>query len=71
MTGKSNLSITAGYNSVTGLKGTYEVCFTVDGQSNYEQCFEVVVGEPPVTFIDIDNDNRSTSIQMTGSRSTM
>ena len=73
VTGKSNLSITAGYKtaSVTGLaKGTYEVCFTVDGQANYEQFFEVVVGEPPAltAFIDIDNDNRSTSIQMTGSK---
>ena len=73
ITGKDNVTIT-GTNktgSVTGLaKGTYEVCFTVDGQSNYEQCFEVVVGEPPAltAFIDIDNDNRSTSIQMTGSK---
>ena len=73
ITGKDNVTIT-GTNktaSVTGLaKGTYEVCFTVDGQSNYEQCFEVVVGEPPAltAFIDIDNDNRSTSILMTGSK---
>ena len=73
ITGKDNVTIT-GTNktgSVTGLaKGTYEVCFTVDGQAKYEQCFEVVVGEPPAltAFIDIDNDNRSTSIQMTGSK---
>jgi len=73
ITGKDNVTIT-GTNktgSVTGLaKGTYEVCFTVDGQSNYEQCFEVVVGEPPAltAFIDIDNDNKRTSIQMTGSK---
>ena len=73
ITGKDNVTIT-GTNktaSLTGLaKGTYEVCFTVDGQANYEQCFEVVVGEPPAltAFIDIDNDNRSTSIQMTGSK---
>ena len=32
---------------MTGLaKGTYEVCFKVVGQDGYEQCFEVVVGEP-------------------------
>ena len=47
ITGKDNVTIT-GTNktgSVTGLaKGTYEVCFTVDSQTNYEQCFEVVVG---------------------------
>ena len=72
ITGKDNVTIT-GTNktgSVTGLaKGTYEVCFTVDGQANYEQCFEVVVGEPPAltAFIDIDNDKRKTSIAMGGS----
>ena len=72
ITGKDNITIT-GTNktaSVTGLaKGTYEVCFTVDGQANYEQCFEVVVGEPPAltAFIDIDNDKRKTSIAMGGS----
>ena len=33
--------------SVTGLgKGTYTVCFKVDGQANYEQCFEAVINEP-------------------------
>ena len=73
ITGKDNVTITGANKtaSVTGLaKGTYEVCFTVDGQSNYEQCFEVVVGEPPAltAFIDIDNDRKSTSIQMTGSK---
>ena len=73
ITGKDNVTITGSNKtaSVTGLaKGTYEVCFKVDGQSNYEQCFEVVVGEPPAltAFIDIDNDRKSTSIQMTGSK---
>ena len=73
ITGKDNVTITGTSKtaSITGLaKGTYEVCFTVDGQSNYEQCFEVVVGEPPAltAFIDIDNDNKRTSIQMTGSK---
>ena len=72
ITGKDNVTIT-GTNktgSVTGLaKGTYEVCFTVDGQTNYEQCFEVVVGEPPAltAYIDVDNDNKKTSITMGGS----
>jgi len=56
--------------SVTGLgKGTYTVCFKVDGQANYEQCFEVVIGEPKplVAFIDVDNDKRTTSIDLSGS----
>ena len=35
----------------------------------YEQCFEVVIGEPKAlsAFIDVDNDNRTTSIQLAGS----
>ncbi|MAW49556.1 MAG: hypothetical protein CMC41_00125, partial [Flavobacteriaceae bacterium] len=72
ITGKDNVTIT-GTNktgSVTGLaKGTYEVCFTVDGQANYGQCFEVEVGEPPAltAYIDVDNDNKKTSITMGGS----
>ena len=57
--------------SITGLaKGTYSICFTVDGQAEYEQCFEVVIGEPKAlsAFIDVDNDKRTTSIQLAGSK---
>ena len=67
ITGKDNVTITgdAKTASVTGLsKGTYTVCFKVDGKDNYEQCFEVEVGEPaPLNaFIDVDMDNKRTSI---------
>ena len=58
--------------SVTGLgKGTYTVCFTVEGQEGYEQCFEVNVGEPePLSaFIDVNDDTRETSFQLSGSSS--
>ncbi|MEJ6754294.1 MAG: Ig-like domain-containing protein, partial [Flavobacteriales bacterium] len=58
--------------SVTGLaKGTYSICFKVDGQADYEQCFEVAIGEPKAlsAFIDVDNDKRTTSIQLGGSKS--
>ena len=56
--------------SVTGLgKGTYTVCFKVDGQDAYEQCFEVNIEEPKAlsAFIDVNNDTRQTSIQLSGS----
>ena len=72
ITGKDDVAI-AGEDktaSVTGLaKGTYSVCFKVDGQADYEQCFEVVIGEPkPLSaFIDVDNDKRTTSIDLSGS----
>ena len=75
VTGKDDPVVITGENkttSVTGLaKGTYSVCFKVDGQADYEQCFEVVIGEPLAlsAFIDIDNDKRTTSIQLAGSKS--
>ena len=56
--------------SVTGLgKGTYTVCFTVESQDAYEQCFEVNIEEPKAlsAFIDVNNDTRQTSIQLSGS----
>ena len=75
MTGQSDLSITGTSTtaSVTDLaKGTYEVCFKVVGQDGYEQCFEVVVGEPkPLSaFIDVDDDSGKISISMSGSDTT-
>ena len=75
LTGKNNPIAIIGENktaSVTGLsKGDYSVCFKVTGQDAYEQCFEVVIGEPKAlsAFIDVDNDKRSTSIQLGGSKS--
>ena len=75
VTGKDDPIVISGENktaSVTGLsKGTYSVCFKVTGQDAYEQCFEVVIGEPKAlsAFIDIDNDKRTTNIQLTGSKS--
>ncbi len=72
ITGKDNVTITGDSKtaSVAGLaKGTYIVCFSVDGQDDYEQCFEVNVTEPPAlsAFIDIDTDDRRASIVMSGS----
>jgi hypothetical protein len=51
-------------------RGTYTVCFNVVGQEAYEQCFEVVIGEPKSlsAFIDVDNDKKTTSIQLSGSQ---
>jgi len=50
VSGQSSPFVIKGVNktaSVTGLaKGTYTVCFKVDGQAGYEQCFEAVVDEP-------------------------
>ena len=75
VTGKDDPVVITGENktaSVSGLaKGTYSVCFSVIGQADYEQCFEVVIGEPKAlsAFIDVDDDKRTTSIQLVGSKS--
>ena len=47
----------------------YEVCFKVVGQDGYEQCFEVVVGEPkPLSaFINVDDVSAKMSVTMGGS----
>ena len=74
VTGKEDPIVITGENktaSITGLaKGTYTVCFKVDGQSDYEQCFDVEIEEPKAlsAFIDVDNDKRTTSIQLSGSK---
>jgi hypothetical protein len=58
--------------SLTGLgKGSYTVCFTVDGQDNYEQCFELNIDEPEElsAFIDVNDTNGSANFNLSGSSS--
>ena len=74
VTDNDNVTITGDSKtgSVTGLAaGTYTVCFTVDGNPIYEQCFNVVIGQPAAltAYLDVDNDKRTTSIQLGGSSS--
>ena len=73
LSGMSNPVIITGENktaNVTGLsKGDYTVCFKVTGQADYEQCFNITIGEPKAlsAFVDVDSDNRTTTIQLGGS----
>jgi hypothetical protein len=58
--------------SLTGLgKGSYTVCFTVDGQDNYEQCFELNIDEPEElsAFIDVNDTDGSANFNLSGSSS--
>jgi hypothetical protein len=58
--------------SLTGLgKGSYTVCFTVDGQDNYEQCFELNIDEPEElsAFIDVNDTTGSANFNLSGSSS--
>ena len=73
LSGMSNPVIITGENktaNVTGLSnGDYTVCFKVTGQADYEQCFDITIGEPKAlsAFVDVDSDNRTTTIQLGGS----
>jgi hypothetical protein len=70
ITGKDSMTIsgTSKTTSVTGLaKGTYTVCFRVDGQDNYEQCFEVQVKEPPALSAFMKINGKFLNITMSGS----
>jgi hypothetical protein len=72
VSGKTDVKISGNNStaSVTGLaKGIYTVCFKVDGEPDYEQCFDVLIEEPePISaFIDIDVDNRTSSFELRGS----
>ena len=81
VTGKDVVNITGDSKTayLTGLtKGLYNVCFKIiDGSKysntirDYEQCFEVAIGEPKAlsAFVDVDNDKRTTNIQLGGSNS--
>ena len=52
-------------------KGTYNVCFMVIGQPGYKECFGVMIDEPLAlnALLDVDKDNRTASIQLSGSKS--
>jgi S1-C subfamily serine protease len=70
ISGKDSMTIsgTSKTTSVTGLaKGTYTVCFRVDGQDNYEQCFEVQVKEPPALSAFMKINGKFLNITMSGS----
>ncbi len=64
-------SFTSGirYENLTG--GTYTICITVDGQPNYENCFEVVVDEPEALGVSSKTDlsARTVTLNLSGSDS--
>ena len=48
--------------------GNYELCFTVEGQPEYQQCFEIAIQEPqPLSVLSKpDIDNRTLELKLTG-----
>jgi hypothetical protein len=58
--------------TISGLEtGSYQVCFTVEGVSNYNRCYTVKVGEPdPLEASSIVGmDNRTINLNLSGSKS--
>ncbi len=62
-------TFTTTYSAGNLQAGNYEICITVEGQPNYEQCFNVSVTEPEdISVISkIYNTKKSVSLAMTGS----
>jgi len=67
-----NLNATYLFTSTTTINnlaaGSYNVCFTVSGESSYQQCFNVVITEPKnlAVYAAVNNTSKSLSITMEG-----
>ncbi len=48
--------------------GTYNVCITVDGQSDYEQCYDVVISEPKdlSVYSTVNDAEKTISLSLNG-----
>ena len=66
-----NLDTSGGYSkSISNLNpGQYNLCFTVEGESGYNQCFDINISEPaPISASSrVDNANKSISFDLSGS----
>ena len=70
ITGRNDVTIAGDSKtaSVTGLpEGTYTVCYKVDGEDNFEQCFEVEVNEPQALSAFMEVNGQNLNITMSGS----
>ena len=50
--------------------GSYNICFSVDGQPNYERCYSVTVGEPPPleTNAVVNTNTRTVDLSLRGAK---
>ncbi len=62
-------TFTTNYTADNLEAGDYNVCITVDGQSNYEQCFNVSISQPEDISVlsKVSNTKSSVSLDMSGS----
>ena len=59
-------------NTIRNLtQGTYLICIYIFSEPQYKQCFKINIDEPRKlsAFLDVDNDKRTTSIELGGSKS--
>ncbi len=45
--------------------GTYQVCFTIAAQEDYEQCFDIVISEPPAFKVEAKEDSSASKVTLT------
>ena len=66
-----NLNSSSGFSkSIANLStGQYNLCFTVEGENDYNQCFDINISEPaPLSASSrVNNSNRSISFDLSGS----
>ena len=73
----NNVNSVANFNLTTPLKienltaGVYDVCITVDGYPNYEQCFTVVITQPESLSVQskVNKSTKSITLKLSGSNS--
>lgn len=72
ITGPSGFSSTEDFTTEFSLEnlnaGTYTVCFTIDGETGYEQCFTVLISEPEDLSVSskINTSGKSASLTLKG-----
>ncbi|WP_224485179.1 alpha-amylase family glycosyl hydrolase [Robertkochia aurantiaca] len=49
--------------------GTYQLCFTLSSEPDYEQCFEITIGEPEdlAVFSQVNEDLKTLNLELKGS----
>jgi hypothetical protein len=60
----TNYTFTSSLNIQNLAAGNYQACFTVQGQSTYQQCFTLTVGEPKELSVYSQVDIKTNSLQL-------
>ncbi|WP_224488683.1 reprolysin-like metallopeptidase [Robertkochia flava] len=58
----ASFNTTASFNSLAS--GNYQLCFTVEGQPDYEQCFEITIEEPEALSVLSKPDEQTRQLKL-------